>query len=550
MTGPPAPGSAAAARVTAISGGAAGGEGSSPSSASTSPAALSAAPRSLGAKRAAARGGAAAAPRRGGPEAPEGAGSSPDDLALAGRDQAAAGPDAAGSPCGLARAESATAPLACGPDGGAAAWAAPPPLRLPPCSPAGRGASNPAAGAFGGNNVDEPSTPQEADRLAAQQEGSFDDGASSLGDDAGNKGSRMPTPEADPCLSSLQRPGSSSSAATTEAQLPPGAAALSPLGAAGLSLAQQVALLQQQTLLAFAALPGAAAPAAAAAPQRGGGARSGGQRSSGSSSQLFRCANPVGSGVVGTFFPVERPRPPPAGDQVNFAQRIMEICFAGATQWPMNLELQFVVDGAARGAAVEVTVGRSICKSQVSGSRQVIYYVRNPALLRLARSFDARTVGYRLAGPTTLEWHLSTAPTPPAPAPASKPATARRKAAAATAAAPKAQRGGEELWARANGGGGAGGEQHPLAPELIGQLAQLLGSGASPAELAAAMAAAAPGGPHRSKRRKQEHPSRAPFYGYPPGTAGVFHMLPSLLSAGGEDGGSAALRRKRSLGSV
>jgi uncharacterized membrane protein YgcG len=219
----------------------------------------------------------------------------------------------------------------------------------------------------------------------------------------------------------------------------------------------------------------------------------------------------------------------------------MEICFSAATQWPMNLALQFVVDGTPRGAPVDVTVGRSICKSQVSGSRQVIYYVRNPPLLRLARSFEARTVGYRLAGPTTLEWHLSTAPVPPAPAPAAK-APGRRKAGPAGAAG-KGPRGGAGGASGAGGAGGAGDAGDAAAAAaaaaavalqgqqlaLMQQLTAAAGGCADPAlqqQLAQWLAARAAGGadasPRRASRRKQPRPARAPLDGTQSGAAALW----------------------------
>ncbi|KAI8475672.1 MAG: hypothetical protein J3K34DRAFT_517103 [Monoraphidium minutum] len=283
--------------------------------------------------------------------------------------------------------------------------------------------------------------------------------------------------------------------------------------------------------------------------------------------------NLIPAGVVGTFFPVERPRPPPAGDQVNFAQRIMEICFAAVSQWPMGLQLQFVVDGSARGPPVDVTVGRSICKSQVSGSRQVIYYVRNPPLLRLARSFDARTVGYRLAGPTTLEWHLSTAPAPPAAGAVAKASLGKRKAGAkgprasggaldcdewaAVAASPAA--GAAQLHQQVLllqqqlGGAGAGDaaaaaalgagalQQQPLAvppPALLGQLSNWLSAQQALAP-GAPFDAAAFGAPAQAKRRKQRRPSRAPFYAAQTGGPSLFGSLMRYGSWGSaSDGGS------------
>ncbi|GBF91600.1 hypothetical protein Rsub_04340 [Raphidocelis subcapitata] len=409
----------------------------------------------------------------------------------------------------------------------------------------GQQSGRPAAD--GDESVRQPSTPAETERCAPPQAGS---GASS------------------PASASASASGSASGAEQSAAA---GGRAASP-DAAALSSPSSAAPRG-----GGAAARAAPRPAMARAPHLQPSPRPAAHAARGT-------PNPVSAGIVGTFFPVERPRPPPAGDQVNFAQRIMEICFAGATQWPMNLKLQFVVDGAARGAAVEVTVGRSICKSQVSGSRQVIYYVRNPALLRLARSFDARTVGYRLAGPTTLEWHLSTAPTPPAPAAAAKAPVGRRKSAsggggkgsgggggggggggdwlAAAGAAQLSQQvallqqlgGALGLGFGGAGAGGDGGDdlQQQLScapPALLTQLQQWLSQpqllagaagGASPAALAAAIAAAAAAaaacGPDpstlRTKRRKQTHPLRAPFYGLQqPGVAAVCHVLPCLAAA-------------------
>jgi hypothetical protein len=207
----------------------------------------------------------------------------------------------------------------------------------------------------------------------------------------------------------------------------------------------------------------------------------------------------------------------------------MEICFSAATQWPMNLALQFVVDGAPRNSPVDVTVGRSICKSQVSGSRQVIYYVRNPPLLRMARSFDARTVGYRLAGPTTLEWHLSTAPALPTAAAAPK-AQGRRKAGGGKGAggSSRASSHGPEDWqgpqqhAFAGAGPADGGAHHrqqqpqqqlaSAPPALLAQIGQWLQLQPSQGSPDAGL---------RTKRRKQDRPIRAPFYGFHSGSPGV-----------------------------
>jgi hypothetical protein len=217
----------------------------------------------------------------------------------------------------------------------------------------------------------------------------------------------------------------------------------------------------------------------------------------------------------------------------------MEICFSAATQWPMSLALQFVVDGEARGDPVDVTVGRSICKSQVSGSRQVIYYVRNPPLLRLARSFDARTVGYRLAGPTTLEWHLSTAPAPPAPAAAAK-APGRRKAGVAGPGKAGAARSSGGADACASGAAAPQPQPQPQQLMLVQQLAAAAGGGdtALQQQLAQWLAAHATLGggllgtdaTRRVKRRKQPCPSRAPVDGYQAGAAALWWPL---LGGGG-----------------
>jgi hypothetical protein len=509
----------------------------------------------------------------------------------------------------------------------AAAVAKPPPL-VAPQPPDARLARDQQRGSEA--DVRQPSTPQETDvccPLAQQASLEAASAASSPGSlDAAAKGSRAASPD----------PAASPSSAAPPPPPPPRPAATArgsttaPRPAA--TAAPRPQLGPQQGRDSSAARAGAAPPAVPPPhlPQH--------HYHQPSYHALEYALNAVPAGVVGTFFPVvrtrvgrrqsgaravgrwgarraqpqplrsapgasalvlttthpspptrdaparqERPRPPPAGDQVNFAQRIMEICFSAATQWPMSLALQFVVDGAPRGDPVDVTVGRSICKSQVSGSRQVIYYVRNPPLLRLARSFDARTVGYRLAGPTTLEWHLSTAPTPPAPAAAPK-AAARRKPAASggRGSGPGAggrggPRGSEDGGAWLGGaaalqqqllllqqlaaGGAAGGPlpgglspaalQQQLAsapPALLSQLAAwlaaqpgaLLGGAATAAAATAAAAAAAAVDPHthRTKRRKQRRPSRAPFYGL--SFAGLWHMLPCFRPAGCAAAGGAS----------
>ncbi|KAI8464939.1 MAG: hypothetical protein J3K34DRAFT_461681, partial [Monoraphidium minutum] len=109
-------------------------------------------------------------------------------------------------------------------------------------------------------------------------------------------------------------------------------------------------------------------------------------------------------GVVGTFLPVEQLRPPPKGVSLGFPHGIVEKLFPSAAQWPMDLALQFVVDGEARDTPVNISIRR--LPNSVYGKGQAHYYVRNAALLELARSYGARTVGYCLAGRTVLEWHL------------------------------------------------------------------------------------------------------------------------------------------------
>jgi hypothetical protein len=168
------------------------------------------------------------------------------------------------------------------------------------------------AASAGADGVREPITPQEsADHRgphAAQQEGSYDDAASSPGGVSGGDGavgaqkrdgSRAGSPDpAASGLSSVRRPGSSTSAGTT---LQLGAAPSGELPAdSGFGLAaqlQHLQALQQQQLAAYGQLApgfdGQGAPAASAAQQQ-----------EVEELALRHGLNIIPAGVVGTFFPV------------------------------------------------------------------------------------------------------------------------------------------------------------------------------------------------------------------------------------------------------
>jgi hypothetical protein len=235
---------------------------SAPSSASTSPLARSGAKRSAPPCRALGGG----VPRQVAGSAGAGAD------AVRPRDQRA---------CALQHQESSTAPCA------------PPPLWLP----AGGAANGGSAG-----DAPEPTTPQEADRLAAAAAASLDAAASSpgaaSGSDAGNKGSRVGSPEPG---ASLSRPGSASSTGTEVAlHLPPPALDGLPGGPA-LALAQLQQLQQQQLLLAYEQLSAAGlAPSLSGALGGAAAAHDAGGR---------HALNAVPPGVIGTFFPVVWARP-------------------------------------------------------------------------------------------------------------------------------------------------------------------------------------------------------------------------------------------------